>query len=88
MESASDRSDWVDRIRHLHDDEPDEDLNHLTPGERIAMVWPLTIQVASLVFPHVSLEMRMRRDIVHIYRPGEVRTDEDELWNLAEQAGR
>jgi|GEM_PF-2008467 len=85
----TDRSHWVVRVRHLHDDEPDDDLDHLTPAERIAMVWPLTVAVASLYYPHVTLDMKMRRDIVRLYRPGEPRPDEDELWEegarLAEQ---
>ena len=38
----TDRSQWPVRKRQLHDPEPSDDLRDLAPGERMAMVWPIT----------------------------------------------
>jgi hypothetical protein len=40
----------------------------MTPGERIALCWMLTVEAYG-----ITADMRMRRDIVRVIRPGERR---------------
>ena len=62
-----DRSRWVTRLRRLGDDEEDEYLTRLSPGERMQLVWRLTLQAWSFK-EGLSDEPRLRRDVVRVVR--------------------
>jgi hypothetical protein len=55
------------RVKHLRDPETDDDLRHLAPGERIAMVWPMTVTAWAFMGETVG-ESRLQRRTVHIHR--------------------
>jgi hypothetical protein len=62
------RSDWPVRKRRLHDPEPD-DVAHLTPAERMAMVWPLTL--AAWAFKNdPDAPDRLPRHVIRLVRRG------------------
>ena len=67
MDPRADRSHTPTRIRRLHDEEDDEYLRGLEPGERMAMVWQLTLQAWAFMEGLVD-EPRLRRDVVRIVR--------------------
>ena len=60
------RSGWTVRKRHLHDAEPD-DLSNTSPGERMAMVWPITMTAWAFKGEPVG-ESRLQRHLVRIHR--------------------
>ncbi len=62
-----DRSHWVTRLRRLGDDDEDEYLSRLSPGERMQLVWRLTLQAWSFK-EGLSGEPRLRRDVVRVVR--------------------
>jgi hypothetical protein len=62
-----DRSGWVTRLRRLGDDDEDEYLTRLSPGERMQLVWRLTLQAWSFK-EGLSDEPRLRRDVVRVVR--------------------
>jgi hypothetical protein len=62
-----DRSAWVTRLRRLGDDADDEYLSRLSPGERMQLVWRLTLQAWSFK-EGLSGEPRLRRDVVRVVR--------------------
>lgn len=65
----TDRSQWPVRLRRLHDPEPDDDLRDVPPGERMAMVWPITVTVWTFMGEPVG-ESRLSRHIVRALRGG------------------
>jgi hypothetical protein len=65
----TDRSQWRVRKADLHDPEPDDDLRHLPPGERMAMVWPITATAWAFMGEPVG-ESRLQRHTVRILRGG------------------
>jgi hypothetical protein len=64
---AMDRSRTVTRLRRLTDPEDDPYVDRLTPGERMALVWPLTLQAWAFK-EGVTPEPRLRRDVVRVVR--------------------
>jgi len=60
-----DRSHWPTRKLRLEDEDRD-DTAHLTPGERVAMVWEIT-KDAWAAKDH---EPRLRRDVARVVRRG------------------
>ena len=63
----TDRSEYVTRKTTLREPQPD-DTAHLEPSERLAMVWPLTLQ--AWAFKGLDHEPRLRRDVVRVIRRG------------------
>lgn len=68
------RSDFDARVGRLAETNADADYLQLTPEERIAMVWPLTVQAWSVMLAargeHFDAESRLQRDLVDIQRRG------------------
>ncbi|MGH7753877.1 MAG: hypothetical protein ACREN5_13780 [Gemmatimonadales bacterium] len=64
-----DRSTLPTRKRRLQDPEDRSELARLTPGARLALVWPLTLQ-AWAFFQRLEDEPRLRRDVVRVTRRG------------------
>ncbi len=62
-----DRSHWPVRKVRMHDPEPDDELSHLPPGERMAMVWPITVTAWAFMGEPVG-ESRLQRRTVRIHR--------------------
>jgi hypothetical protein len=57
------------KVKWLRMDEaPDEECVAGTIGERLAMVWPLTVDVLAFT-GSFDAESRLRRDVVRILRP-------------------
>jgi hypothetical protein len=69
VDERPDRSRYPIRIRRLHDPEDDEYVRRLTPGERMAMVWQLTLQAWAFK-EGLADEPRLRRDVVRVVRRG------------------
>ena len=69
MSDPIDRSHYRTRKIPLKDEGRDSDVAHLTPGERVAMVWQLTAQ-AWLFKDGKWDEPRLRRDVVRVIRRG------------------
>lgn len=63
-----DRSRAVTRLRRLQDDE-DAYLDHLTAEERMALVWPITLQAWGFK-EGLRDEPRLRRDVIRVVRGG------------------
>jgi hypothetical protein len=63
-----DRSNMPVRLTTLHQAAEDDDDYYasLTPAERIAMIWPLTVD--AYTFAGVPIEPRLRRDVVRLVR--------------------
>jgi hypothetical protein len=65
----TDRSAYPTRKLSLGDSDDEDDLAGLTPGERMSMVWQLTLQ--SWAFKeNLTDEPRFRRDVVRVIRRG------------------
>ena len=63
----TDRSHYPVRKTHLADKDKGAGVGHVTPGERLAMVWQLTLQ--AWMFKEGLLdEPRLRRDVVRTLR--------------------
>ena len=62
-----DRSRYPVRRLSLRDKGTDADVRLLTPEERLAMVWPLTLQ-AWMFKEGLQHEPRLRRDVVRTLR--------------------
>jgi len=62
-----DRRQYPVRIAKLGDAEDDAYLDLLTPGERLAMVWTLTLQ-AWAFHEEYRDEPRLRRDVGRVVR--------------------
>lgn len=63
-----DRSHYPTRKLRLGEAEPDEAAT-LTPAERFALVWPLSVQAWAFAGKEES-EQRLRRDVVRVLRRG------------------
>ena len=65
----TDRSHWTVRKLALADEGKFSDVEHLTPSERVAMVWELT--KSAWAFKDGDFrESRLRRDIARVVRRG------------------
>lgn len=64
-----DRSGYRTRLRRLDQEGDDDDVRHLSPALRVAMVWQLTVQ-AWMFKEGRWHEPRLRRDVVRIVRSG------------------
>jgi hypothetical protein len=71
MDEPANRSNYPTRLRRLHDPDADRDddafVQSLTPGERMDMVWQLTLQAWAFKEGLVD-EPRLRRDVVRVIR--------------------
>lgn len=61
------RVNYPVRKSRLEDQESDADVTNLTPAERLAMVWTLTMQ-AWMFKEGTTDEPRLRRDVVRVVR--------------------
>ena len=68
MDSSVDRSHYPVRKIRLAD-EGREPPSSLTPAQRVAMVWPLTVEAWTFKDGHFD-ESRLRRDAVRVVRRG------------------
>jgi hypothetical protein len=57
------------RVKPLHDRDDDLDIRQLTPGERIALVWPLTVDAWAFMGEPIG-ESRLPRDVGRVLRRG------------------
>jgi hypothetical protein len=64
-----DRSQYPTRLGRLHEPDDESYVLGLSAGERLAMVWRLTLDAWGFK-DGVTNEPRLRRDVVHIERPG------------------
>lgn len=64
--AEDDRSTRVVRVSRLEDQGTEDDVSHLTPGERIMMVWELT--KTAWDFMGEPFDEPMRRDVVRVIR--------------------
>ena len=71
MTEPVDRSKYPTRLRRLHDadaDRADDDyVRSLTPGQRMEMVWQLTLDAWAFK-EGLTVEPRLRRDVVRVVR--------------------
>lgn len=68
IETMAERSEWRERV-HRIGDEPPDDYSHLTPDERIALVWDVTMSAWAFKSGS-SDEPRLRRDVERLARRG------------------
>jgi hypothetical protein len=67
VEETPDRSGYPVRVSGLHDPEDDAYVRSLSPAERVAMVWPLTL--AAWAFKEgLGIEPRLQRHVVRVVR--------------------
>jgi hypothetical protein len=66
---GTDRSHWPVRRIALHEEGDESYLRSLSPAERIAMVWPITLQAWAFK-EGLTGEPRLRRDVVRVIRGG------------------
>jgi hypothetical protein len=64
-----DRSDWPVRKSTLAEQGFEDDLAHLTMGERMALMWPLTVQAWALAGEPV-VEQEFQRHVIRVERRG------------------
>jgi len=64
-----DRSHYPVRKTTLRDEGKDEYVARMTPAERVALVWTLTVQAWQFKDPSFR-ESRLRRDVVRVIRSG------------------
>jgi hypothetical protein len=62
-----DRSDYPVRVTRLEDQGMDDEYAAMTPEERVAMVWTLTMQAWTFKEGRLD-EQRLRRDVVRVIR--------------------
>lgn len=67
VREAPDRSGYPARLSRLHDPEDEAYVKSLSPAERIAMVWPLTLQAWAFK-EGLDHEPRLQRHVVRIVR--------------------
>jgi hypothetical protein len=67
VRDVPDRSNYPVRVSGLHDPEDDAYLRSLSPEERIAMVWPLTLQAWAFK-EGLDHEPRLQRHVVRVVR--------------------
>lgn len=63
----TDRSNWQTRKTTLSEQDQDNDLANATMEERVAMVWPLTVEAWAMKGEDVTRQ-QMRHDVVRIKR--------------------
>ena len=64
-----DRSHWQVRKSTLSEQGFEDDLAHLTMGERMALMWPLTVQAWALAGEPV-VEQEFQRHVIRVERRG------------------
>jgi hypothetical protein len=65
----TDRSKWLVRRMSLAEEGQEPYLHSLSPKERVAMVWPITLQ--AWAFKEALWDApRLRRDVVRVIRRG------------------
>jgi hypothetical protein len=69
MKTVVDRSRYPVRKLRLEDEGRDVDVERMTPSERVAMVWELTVQAWTFKEGRFD-ESRLRRDVVRTLRRG------------------
>ena len=67
VSDAPDRSSYPVRVTRLEDREDDTYLRSLSPADRIAMVWPLTLQAWAFK-EGLDDEPRLQRHVVRVVR--------------------
>jgi hypothetical protein len=67
--AAVDRSKYPVRKIRLEDEGKDPELRELTPSQRVAMVWQMTVQAWAFKEGRWD-EPRLRRDVVRVERRG------------------
>ena len=71
MTEPVDRSQYPTRLRRLHDADADQAddgyVRSLTPGQRMEMVWQLTLDAWAFK-KGLTIEPRLRRDVVRVLR--------------------
>ena len=67
VHDAPDRSNYPVRVTRLHDPEDDAHMRSLSPAERFAMVWPLTLQAWAFK-EGLDDEPRLQRHVVRVVR--------------------
>ena len=65
----TDRSKWPVRRMSLAEEGQEQYLRSLSPKERVAMVWPITLQAWAFK-EALRDEPRLRRDVVRVIRRG------------------
>ncbi len=55
------------RVKRLHDEEREDDLLQTTASERLAMVWPLTVDAWTFLEGTLA-QSRLQRHIVRLQR--------------------
>jgi hypothetical protein len=66
-EAELDRSRYPTRKLRLGEDYTDESVRDLSPGERMSMVWQLTLQTWAFK-EDLQSEPRLRRDVSRVIR--------------------
>lgn len=64
-----DRSHFPTRKLRLQDPDDGADMRQLSPGDRLLLVWPLTLQAWAFLV-QLEDEPRLRRDAVRVVRGG------------------
>lgn len=64
------------RKRPLHDADDHRDVADLTPGERMGMVWKLTLDAWAFMNRADEAERPMQRQVLRIRRQGDEQGDE------------
>ncbi|MBK7644226.1 MAG: hypothetical protein IPJ19_14480 [Planctomycetes bacterium] len=67
--SSGARSNWPTHKGGLHDPEDESDVRSLSPGERMSMVWQLTLQAWAFK-EGLAHEPRLQRDVGRVVRRG------------------
>lgn len=63
----TDRSHWVVKKSTLSEQGFEDDLAHLSMGERMALVWPLTVQAWAIAGEPVT-EQEFQRHVIRVER--------------------
>jgi hypothetical protein len=64
-----DRSGYSTRKTHLGDPDDNSEVLRMSPGERMSMIWQLTLQAWAFK-EGLQGEPRLRRDVVRVIRGG------------------
>jgi hypothetical protein len=64
-----DRSDWPVRKTTLAEQGEEDDLENLSLGERMALVWPLTVSAWAMRGETIA-EQELQRHVVRVERRG------------------
>jgi hypothetical protein len=67
VEETPDRPGYPVRVTRLHDPEDDGYVRSLSPAQRVAMVWPLTLEVWGFK-EGLDIEPQLQRHVVRVVR--------------------